>query len=191
MKIIVVENNYRPDAVSDYPGWYVVADSALSNTGKPFYLPEEPGRMEACLAIALRINRLGKGVEPRFASRYYSEYAPAVHFRLPDLKKELESRGLPADPSRNFDKALFVGEFKPLENLEPLKLKINGNVCTGWDLKNLISSPEEIVSRISRLNTIKIGDMIIPALSAGLIIGEGDLLEVETGNEGAFQVRVK
>lgn len=191
MKIIGIENNYSPAASDSTQAWFVLADSAITNTGKPFYIPENVGRVNVSPGIALRINRLGKHIAPRFAGRYYSEHVPVLLFSLPDMEADLRSKGLPTDASRNFDRALFAGDFKSRDELEELALYKNKDKVSLFSLCNLVLSIENIISRVSEINTLKIGDLIIPALGESVNIDIDDFLEVVCNDELLFHVKVK
>lgn len=191
MKVFAFENNYKELSNNPNIGWFLIADSAVTNTGKPFYLPENVGRTMVSLTIAIRISRLGKCIEPKFSTRYYSEYAPALHFMLPDYGNQLRAEGFSMDAAHNFDKSLFVGDFKPLEEISNLELKINDNTETEFCIDSLVYPLENLISVVSRMNTLKMGDLLLPGLSRKIELKEGDLLEVVTGEEKAFQVRVK
>ena len=186
MKAIVIERTVKN------LGWYFVADSAVSNTGKPFYLPDTSGETAVSLSLAVRINRLGKAVSSKFAHRYYSEVAPALHFVLPELRKRLREEYLPQDPSRSFDRSLMVGEARPFSPGEGVVLKLNGEPVTNVR----ITDPGEVVDKrletVSQLNTIKMGDLFLPVMSREIPLKEGDFLEVEwQSGEKAFQVKIK
>lgn len=191
MKIVVMVNNYNPLMDSGNSGWYLLADSAVTNTGKPFYLPEEMGKTQVSVCGAIKISRLGKSISPQFAARYYSEYAPSLHFTLPEYGEKLKKAGLPEDASRSFDRSLFLGDFIPIKDKEPLKLKINGEIKIEFDFKQLNLKIDEIISSVSKMNTMKIGDIIVPGLSRFIEIKEGDFMEVVKGEERLFHVKVK
>ena len=191
MKIIVVKNNYSVEIGEKNQGWYLLADSAMTNTGKPFFLPENCGNVMVYLGMAVKINRLGKHIEEKFAHRYYDQYAPVVHFVFESEENLLLSRGLPGDEARNFDRSLFVGEFKALEDMKPIGFRYNGEFKSVFDADKLKISIDEVIHRVSRLNTMKIGDLIVPGLISETYIKEGDFLEVLTGEEVSFNVKVK
>ena len=172
-------------------GWYLIADSAVSNTGKPFYLPEGRGRVTVALGPALRVSRLGKSIAGKFAHRYYSEFAPAVHFRLPDYRAALQKAGRSADASVNFDRSLFVGEFHPASELKELLLFRNGEKVSEWRDGPLKKNPEEVLSEISLMNTLKMGDLVLPGITEGVEIKEGDRLDVWVNGVLSFQVKMK
>lgn len=191
MKIIVFNNNYNSEPCGHSNGWYLVADSAMTNTGKPFYLPENLGDTEVALSMAIKISRLGKNIDSKFSSRYYSELAPALHFRLPDYETELKSKGLATDASHSFDKSLFIGDFVPMDSIVELELRLNGDKVSLFD-RNCLNMPlEDVIHKVSRLNTLKIGDIILPGLGDWVKIKEGDFLEVINKEERSFHVKIK
>ena len=184
MKVIIFGNinkNY----------WYVLADSAVTNTGKPFYLPEDLGRVTVSLGFSLRISRLGKHISEKFAPRYYSEAAPTLHFKLHDYEKNLINSGLPSDAARSFDKSLVVGDFQNLDFSSNIELFINNEKQLEFDLNKLPYSIESVITEVSKINTLKMGDIILPGLSSEIFVKEGDLLEVKKNGERLFHVKVK
>lgn len=190
MKAIVIRKNYPWEAGGTI-GWCFVADSALSNVGKPFYLPGALGIVDAHLTVAIRFSRLGKGISSRFASRYYQEMAPAVHFRLPEYGKTLLEEALPDDASFNFDRSLMVGEFIPFDILDRFELWKNGERVAEFDFSELRVGIDKCIEVVSLFNTIKMGDLMMPALCEGVEIEEGDTLEVKKDGDRCFVVKVK
>lgn len=191
MKIIVTENNYPP-ATSETPGaWFLIADSAITNTGKPFYMPEHNQGIEVQLGLVVKICRLGKHIAPKFVSRYYTEMAPVVHFTNIFSKTLLKSFNLPIDAAHNFDKSLFVGEFFPKEEAEPITLKINDREVLKFDLTQVIKPIDQTISALSNFNSMKMGDLIIPALTPPVEIKKGDFLEVCNQDSTLFSIRIK
>ena len=193
MKVLVFENNCK---ISDrqqknLPGWYILSDSSVTNTGKPFFLPEEYGRVTASVGVAIKISRLGKGIAPGFASRYYTQYAPVLQFHLPDFERKLQEEGRPADASRNFDRALFTGDFIPYRETDIINLKNKGNIVKEISFDNLVKGVDELISEVSVMNTMKIGDLIVAGISEAVEVREGDLLEVSVNGKDAFFVKIK
>lgn len=195
MKIFVVENNYSGSqdlkASNEEAGWFLIADSAMTNTGKPFYLPENLGRVTVSLSRVSRIDRLGKNISVKFASRYYNALAPALLFSLPDYARQLRERNLPEDAARSFDRALFVGDFADKSAEMRLELRKNGETVCSYDDLQLLKPVDTLIPALSRLNTLKMGDVIVPGLSGKIEIEEGDFLEVMKGDERMFHVKVK
>ena len=196
MKIMVVENNYslyrESRGMETKTGWYVLSDSSMTNTGKPFYLPEDMGATGVAVSVAVRISRLGKHIDRKFAPRYYSEFAPALHFKFADYEKRLTSAGLPKDPAMNFDRALFVGEFREAASCNPLfQLYLNKQCVSEFDLKALNMDVDEIIEELSKLNTLKMGDLILPGLTPWIMVNPDDLLDLIHEEKKEFHVKVK
>lgn len=191
MKIFIVGNNQPDLSEEEIFNWYLLADSAVTNTGKPFYVPDGYGDVSAAIGIAVRINRLGKSVAEKFARRYYSEMAPVLNFKLKDLETELKVKGLSPDPSRNFDRALFVGDFRPFDEEETFTLTKNGEKVAVFEFGSLKRPVGRILEEISKLNTLKMGDLVVPSLKGDIKVSEGDLLEIFSNEGEAFAVRVK
>lgn len=193
MKTFVIENNSISYTDRDSV-WYFLPDSALCNSGKPFFIPEFADKVEVCLSAVMKITRLGKTIQPRFAHRYYSEMAPALHFRIPALREKLMSEGFAPDMGQAFDRSLIIGEFLPAEEFltkDTLALKINGRHASTWDGSAFKKSPDEILAEVSASNTMKMGDLILHALAEGVGIDIGDLLEVCRGERLLLTVPVK
>ena len=165
MKIFVIVNNYPPCALHSHQGWYLLADSAMTNTGKPFFIPENIGEVTSSMGLAVKISRLGKHVESKFAHRYYSEWAPVVHFTFKTFAERLSRDGLPLDASRSFDRSLFVGDFKPMEELKDFQLFKDGSLIHNFSLDKSVYPIDEVIRYVSDINTLKIGDLVIPALT--------------------------
>lgn len=182
---------YMPPYPKSGIGWLIIADSAVSNTGKPFYIPDGHGKAAVALGLAVKITRLGKSIRDKFASRYYQEFAPALHFYLPEFSKELREAGLSDDASRNFDKSLIVGDFSPKESFRELELWINGEKRVDYDLSHAMQRTDAMLCEISGINTMKMGDLIVPGVFGEVFLEEGDLLEVKKNGEKSFHVRVK
>lgn len=194
MKTFVIVGNTATDSEDKrprLPGWHLLADSAVSNTGKPFYVPEVESPTEARVSFAVRIERLGKSIAEKFSRRYFSQMAPALNFRLPRLYDKLSEEGLSGDPALNFDKALFVGDFIPYTNDATLKLYKNGEPVASFDFSMLERGVEALIPFVSEMNTLKIGDLLLPGLSQGVEVKEGDVLEIRVNDSPAFQVKIK
>lgn len=193
MKTFVFDNNYKPSEAPDFISWYFLADSALTNAGKPFFIPDFAEEFEAIPTIAIRINRLGKSVAPKFGGRYYSEFVPAIHFRAKDLLNRLRDLRLPADKACSFDRSFIMGEFRPFPASGVIEVTLvkNGEIVSGFKSSKLLSSVNETVAEASYADTLKIGDLIVPGLPQGIDIAISDILELTTDGCAALTVQIK
>ena len=65
MKIIVITGNGNDRC------YRLMADSTMLVGNKPFFIPDFAPEFVLHPALAVRIDRLGKNIAPRFAHRYY------------------------------------------------------------------------------------------------------------------------
>lgn len=193
MKTFVFENNYNPSEASDFVSWYFLTDSSLTNAGKPFFIPDFAKEFEAIPTIAIRINRLGKSVAPKFGERYYSEFAPAIHFRAKDLLRRLRDLHLSADRACSFDRSFIMGDFKPFPSsgVVTVTMKRNGEPICEFNSDKLLNTVNETIAKASYADTLKIGDLIVPGLPHGTDIAIGDILELTTDGCTALTIQIK
>ena len=194
MKVVVVSDNYGSQGESWPCSWYIVADSALSNSGKPFFIPEGEPEVEVSLSMAIRFSRLGKYIAPKFVGRYFKEVAPALHFRLPEEMKKCREYELPISRAVSFDRSVIADKYTQLEDsLDNLKLdlKINGEEVMKLDVGDFKQPIEAVVNEYSKTNTIKIGDVMLPCIAPGIKVKTGDYLETGICGETFFSVQIK
>lgn len=194
MKTFLIENNrIKGNEQAAQLVWSFIADSAVTNEGKPFYIPETTSKVEAFLAPVVRISRLGKTISQKFADRYYSEIAPAVHFRLTDLFNQLLSENLPTDMAVSFDRSLIYGEFSPIEKtgIPDFSLFLNDEKAAELSFHSFHESIDGIISKISKINTLKMGDFLIPAISGPVGVTINDILEIKNATGSYLKIKIK
>ena len=187
MKIFVWGSNYPLDnkpAFNPFPNrgvpyLYMKPDSALLKDGKPFFLPDFLTDVCASAAVVVRLNRLGKSVPARFASRYYAEATVGVDLFARGDAGQLSSQGLPWDLAVGFDGSAVVGRFVPVapvgEKNLAFELCINGQVVQSGSTDRLITGVDEGISFLSRYYILKTGDLVYtgsPGVPAPLRIGD-------------------
>lgn len=159
-------------ASEQVPVWTLISPSAILQGGNPYFVPDFASRFEAWPALALRIGKLGKGVAPRFASRYVEAVAPAVVFAAADLLKRLRQQGLPWTQAMSYDRSLAIGKFRTLDfgriaDCEcSLTLRPDGREDeTIHRRSDIRPALEETIRAVSRDNTLKTGDILLVGLS--------------------------
>ena len=79
MKIICIGRNYAEHAaelnnkVPKNPILFLKPETALLLKKHPFFIPEWTSDVHYELEMVVKINRLGKHIEERFAHKYYNE----------------------------------------------------------------------------------------------------------------------
>ncbi|HCE58739.1 MAG TPA: 2-hydroxyhepta-2,4-diene-1,7-dioate isomerase [Prolixibacteraceae bacterium] len=180
MKIICIGRNYVAHAkelnneVPDEPVFFMKPDSSLLRNNDPFYIPDWTNDVHHEIELVLKINRIGKNIEKRFAHRYFDEIGLGVDFTARDVQQKLKEKGLPWEKAKAFDQAAVLGntfikkeELNDAANIQ-FKLNINGNLVQYGNSNLMIFSFDDIISHISKYVTLKIGDLIYTGTPAGV-----------------------
>lgn len=179
MKIICIGRNYINHAIElnnqvpENPVFFMKPDSALLLNNKPFYLPEFSKEIHHEVEVVVRINRLGKHIEEKFAHRYYSDISLGIDFTARDIQNECKSKGLPWEIAKSFDSSAPLGHFVKLEKLKKresfeFELHKNQKVIQKGNTSDMIFSVDKIISYISKFLTLKIGDLIYTGTPQGV-----------------------
>jgi acylpyruvate hydrolase len=179
MKIICIGRNYLKHArelendIPTEPVFFMKPDSALLLDNRPFYIPSFSNDVHYEVELVIKINRLGKTIEARYAHRYYDEIGLGVDFTARDLQRQLIEKGLPWEKAKAFDASAVLGRFVPKEELGDLtnlefSLRKNGGVVQLGNSKDMIFSVDTIIEYISKFVTLKIGDLIYTGTPAGV-----------------------
>lgn len=61
--------------------------------------------------LLVKISKLGKHIDEKFASNYYDEIGLGIDFTARDVQNELKAKGLPWEKAKAFDSSAVVGAF--------------------------------------------------------------------------------
>lgn len=205
MKIICIGRNYKLHAeelgnnVPDEPLFFLKPDSAILSRKHAFYLPDWTDEVHYEVEILIKIRKLGKGIQKKFAPRYYSMVGLGIDFTARDVQSELKSKGHPWEKSKGFDGSAVVShEFIPLSDLGGdiqnlnFELKKNGEVVQIGNSSEMIFSVDDLIVYLSSYMTLKTGDIIYTGTPAGVgPVKKGDLLTGTLEGNHMFDVRVR
>jgi 2-keto-4-pentenoate hydratase/2-oxohepta-3-ene-1,7-dioic acid hydratase in catechol pathway len=187
MKILAVGMNYAAHNkelnhtfINTEPVIFMKPDSALLKNGKPFFIPDFSSNVHYETEIVVKINKLGKSIDEKFAHRYYDEITVGIDFTARDLQNNLREKGLPWEISKGFDGAAVIGEFVKINEVGNIQdidfhLDIDGKTVQKGHTKNMLFTVDQIIACASRFFTLKTGDLIF----TGTPVGVG---KVEIGN---------
>ena len=203
MKIFAVGWNYNSHnkemdntLVLNEPVIFLKPESAILKDGKPFFYPDWSSQIEYEAEIVVRIDRLGKNIQSKFAYRYYNSYTIGIDFTARDYQAKARANGNPWDISKGFDGSAVVGDFIPTngEKLgeKEFYLNINGNEVQRGNSKDMIFSIDDIVAYVSKFYTLKKGDLIYTGTPAGVGgVKIGGRLEGFIGDEKLLDFHVR
>lgn len=173
--------------------WYLLSDSMLLKSDNPMFVPDFDTDFRIFPAAAFLIERLGKSISRRFARRYYRRGALAAQVAACNLLDELRTQGEFVTPALAFDRSLLLGDFMDLDAPEAHDAILRcGDAEMQFDLTEAMDAADEAIERISRNNTLKTGDIIIPCIAGdGINIRPGMNLEVLAGANRMLEIRFK
>lgn len=198
----VIDNHHAPDLHHGLTPihWTILSGAAILQGGSPFFIPDFASVFEARLSLAVRICRLGKNIAPRFAHRYVDAAAPCVSFTAADLLESLRAAGLPWTQALNFDRSAAFGKYSPadIDSLGKAEVRLRLRSQDGSEVESVWSAQElripirEVISLISRDNTIKTGDVILVGAGANgpaVRIGQHAELSIDGSTSVNFNIR--
>ncbi len=202
MKIFCIGRNYGAhakelgNAVPENPVVFAKPDTALLKNGESFYVPDFSNDVHHEVELVIKISKVGKNIQEKFARNYFSEIGLGVDFTARDLQTELKTKGLPWELAKGFDGSAPIGEFMSIEgvNIHDISFSLhkNGELVQNGNSADMIFSMEKIVSFISSYFTLKVGDLIYTGTPAGVgKVVAGDKLEGFIGNKSMLAFEVK
>ena len=204
MKIICIGRNYT-DHIAELqnekpadPVIFLKPDTALLLKKQPFFIPDFSDDVHYEVELLVRINKVGKHIQQKFASKYYEEIGLGIDFTARDLQAVLKEKGLPWEKAKGFDGAAVVGEkwlkkeaIKDLQNVN-FRLEKNEEVVQQGNSSHMLWKIDELIEYISKYFTLKIGDIIFTGTPAGVgPVAINDRLSGFIEDERIFSIQVK
>jgi 2-keto-4-pentenoate hydratase/2-oxohepta-3-ene-1,7-dioic acid hydratase in catechol pathway len=203
MKIICIGRNYtkhieelqneRPDE----PVVFLKPDSAILLKQHPFVIPEFSDDIHHEVEILVRINKVGKYIDTKFASNYYDEIGLGIDFTARDLQAKLKEKGLPWEKAKAFDGSAVIGnflsknDFQSTENIN-FELMNNGISVQKGNTSFMLWKIDELISYVSQFFTLKIGDILFTGTPEGVAkVKPNDILEGFIEDKKLFRIQVK
>ncbi len=195
MKIICIGKNYvehieELDHTGELPReplFFMKPDTALLRNNDPFYVPDFSREVHYETELVVRINRVVRAIDERFAHRCYDEVGLGIDFTARDLQREAVARGLPWELCKAFDRSAAVSpRFLSLGDvggdIDRLRfsMSLNGEVRQRGDTSKMIIKVNRRISYVSRVVTLRIGDLLFTGTPAGVgPVAPGDVLRAE------------
>lgn len=180
MKIICIGRNYSRHIAElenqkpEEPVIFLKPDTSVLLKNQPFFIPDFSQDVHYEVELLVRINRVGKHIQQKFAHKYYNEIGLGIDFTARDLQQQLKEEGLPWEKAKGFDGAAVIGEkwidkriFEDLDNVS-FKLYKNNQVVQHGNSSDMLWKIDELIEYISKYFTLKIGDVIFTGTPSGV-----------------------
>ncbi|MBT8321151.1 MAG: fumarylacetoacetate hydrolase family protein [Eudoraea sp.] len=203
MKIICIGRNYsehieelsneRPSE----PVVFIKPDSAVLPKEQDFFIPEFSNDVHYEVELLVRIKKVGKHIQSRFAHKYYDEIGLGIDFTARDLQKSLKEKGLPWEKAKGFDGAAVIGKWVPktalphVDNLH-FALHKNGQPVQEGHTAKMLWKVDELISYVSTFFMLKKGDILFTGTPAGVgRVKPNDYLSGTLEGEEMFSINIQ
>jgi len=203
MKIICIGRNYTEHIAElqnerpTEPVVFMKPDSAVLLKQHPFVIPEFSDDIHHEVEVLVKINKVGKYIDAKFAHKYYDEIGLGIDFTARDLQSKLKEKGLPWEKAKAFDGSAVIGDFlskKILSSQENLTFELtnNGETVQKGNTSNMLWKIDELIAYVSQYFTLKIGDVIFTGTPQGVAkVNPNDVLEGFLEGNKLFRIQVK
>ncbi|AOR27433.1 2-hydroxyhepta-2,4-diene-1,7-dioate isomerase [Formosa sp. Hel1_33_131] len=203
MKLICIGRNYAQH-ISELknekptePVIFLKPDTAILLKKQPFFIPDFSDEVHHEVEVLVKINRVGKHIDSKFAHKYYEQIGLGIDFTARDLQQKLKEQGLPWEKAKAFDGAAVVGKWVSKSNFDnlndlPFSLHKNDEIVQSATTSDMLWNIDEIIAYVSQFFTLKIGDIIFTGTPSGVSrVQPNDSLKGFIGDEEFFSIKVK
>ncbi len=203
MKLICIGRNYTEhikELANEKPTEPVVflkPDTAILLKNQPFFIPDFSNDVHHEVEILVKITRVGKYIDKKFAHKYYDEIGLGIDFTARDLQEQLKAKGLPWEKAKAFDGAAVIGNWFPksnFKNIDDINFSLHKNnvEVQNGNTSHMMWKIDEIIEYVSKYFTLKIGDIIFTGTPAGVSrVEPNDQLRGFIENQEALTLTIK
>ncbi len=203
MKIVCIGRNYTAhieeleNEKPEDPVVFIKPDTSVLLKKQPFFIPDFSEDVHHEVEILIKINRVGKHIDRKFAHKYYDQIGLGIDFTARDLQHKLKEKGLPWEKAKSFDGATVIGDWvdkKQFLDVNDINftLEKNGEIVQKGNTKFMLWKIDELIEYVSKYFTLKIGDVIFTGTPAGVgAVKAEDVLIGFIDKKQLFSIRIK
>ena len=203
MKLICIGRNYS-DHIKELenekptdPVVFLKPDTAILLKKQPFFIPDFSDDVHHEVEVLVKINKVGKHIDKKFAHKYYDQIGLGIDFTARDLQSQLKAKGLPWEKAKAFDGAAVIGKWLPKSKFQDVNsinfsLKKNEALVQQGNTELMLWKIDEIIEYVSKYFTLKIGDIIFTGTPSGVgkVFAEDKLIGY-LEDEEMFSIKIK
>ena len=203
MKLICIGRNYTEhikelenEKPTD-PVVFLKPDTSILPENQPFFIPDFSNNVHHEVEILVKISKVGKHIDKKFAAKYYNEIGLGIDFTARDLQSELKTKGLPWEKAKAFDGAAVIGKWlskNNFKNIDDINFSLHKNeaIVQQGNTNLMLWKIDELIEYISKYFTLKIGDIIFTGTPAGVgKVVTNDKLIGYIENQELFSITIK
>ncbi|MBG7630768.1 MAG: fumarylacetoacetate hydrolase family protein [Bacteroidetes bacterium] len=203
MKIICIGRNYAKhieelqNEKPENPVIFLKPDSAILVKNQPFFIPPFSNNVHYEVEILVKINKVGKYIDEKFAHKYYDEIGLGIDFTARDIQDVCKDKGLPWEKAKAFDGSAVIGKFLPKESIGDLQnlkftLHKNNELVQDGNTNAMLWKIDELIAYVSQFFTLKKGDVLFTGTPAGVgKVHENDVLIGAVLEKELFKIKIK
>lgn len=203
MKIICIGRNYTAhieELANEKPldpVVFIKPDSSILPKEQDFYMPTFSNDIHYEVEVLVKIKKVGKFIEAKFAGNYYDEIGLGIDFTARDVQQALKEKGLPWEKAKGFDGATVIGKWLPKTNFKDVNnlnfsLSKNTEVVQQSNTSLMLWKIDELIAYVSTYFTLKKGDVLFTGTPAGVgRVKTNDYLSGSLENIEMFHLNIK
>ena len=161
MKIICIGRNYVNHAkelgntIPSEPLFFLKPETAIQPKGHPFFIPDFSNDIHYELELVVRIDRIGKNIDEKFAHKYYSQIGLGIDITARDIQEKCKEKGLPWEKAKGFDGSAqisrtFIDKSELNLNNIAFSLERNGEKAQNGISKDMLFSIDKLIAYLSK-----------------------------------------
>ena len=152
---------------------FLKPETAIPLKNEPFFYPDFSSDVHHEVEILVKINRVGKNIDEKFAHKYYDEIGVGIDFTARDIQSKLKAKGLPWELAKGFNGSAPISSFVPktdfpdLQNLN-FHLELNGETKQVGNTSLMLFKIDYLISFVSRYFLLQQGDILFTGTPKGV-----------------------
>ncbi|MBD2755020.1 fumarylacetoacetate hydrolase family protein [Spirosoma validum] len=203
MKIICVGRNYVEhiqelnNEKPEDPVIFLKPETAVPLKNEPFFYPDFSQDVHYEVEILVKINRVGKNIDEKFAHKYYDEIGIGIDFTARDVQSKLKAKGLPWELAKSFNGSAPISSFVSKTDYPDLqdlnfRLDLNGETRQLGNTSLMLFKIDYLISFVSRYFLLQQGDILFTGTPKGVgAVQIGDRLTAFIEDKKMLEIDVK
>lgn len=202
-KIICLARTYRKHAqemkaeITDDPLLFLKPESSVIFNNESIIIPKMSKCLHHEVELGVVVGKDGKNILQDNAMNHVLGYLVGLDVTARDIQSVSKKNGWPWSIAKGFDTFAPISDVVLREEIPnphnlDLTLKLNGELRQRSNTKYMLFSIESIIEFISKIMTLKTGDLILTGTPEGVgEIIDGDIIQANLGDICFLEVDVK